>query len=118
MRTPSGPAGVSWPERWGPDDVPEVRDRVWRNETLGVFVPMEKERRQLMEWGWRTLDGLVHCVYRREKTPYAVTQVDYVLGCGLELPVHAVAKKFRVNATVTCVRCTVAEINQPVIPGE
>lgn len=83
-------------------------------------MPVEKERLIRMDWTW--LGGgkdIVHAIFRREQTPYKVTAVDYVTGCGLVLSVDHIPQRSRLKDRVpTCLRCSVAGINPTVVPGE
>lgn len=82
--------------------------------------PVERLRLTLLDWTW--LGGgkdVVHAMFKREATPYAVTVVDYVTGCGLVLSVDHIPQRSRLKGRVpTCLRCSVAGINPTVIPGE
>ena len=91
----------------------------FRNEVLGVFVPPEKPQLTLMPWTWHgTNRDIIHAMWKREVTPYAVTKVDYITGCGLVLTVDMIPPRARLrDRPVTCLQCTVAEINPDMIPG-
>lgn len=83
-------------------------------------MPIAKENLTPMDWTWHGRDpALVHAMFKRERTPYAVTAVDYVTGCGLTLSVDMIPPRARIKGrTPTCLACSVAGINQAVIHGE
>lgn len=121
MRTPRRPSALSQPSGFrAADNLFGVLDRTFTNITLGVPVPLEKERLVPMDWTWHGNNpDIVHAMFKRESTPYTITKVDYVTGCRLALSVDMIPPRARLKGrVVTCLQCAVAGINTSVIPGE